>query len=56
MEKPRLPQLERIALAVDNLTNNNLIDDMYEDYTIYRLKHLVWINKHELWKKWIRVV
>lgn len=42
--------------VMDNLINPTLIDDMFEDYTIYKLNHLVWINKHELWKKWLRVV
>lgn len=36
------------------LEPTHLIADWELDWTIFKLKHSVWINKHELWKKFLR--
>jgi len=36
------------------LEPTNLIAEWELDWTIFKLKHSVWINQHELWKKFIR--
>lgn len=39
---------------MDNLTNYGMLDAMQLDYIIFKLKHSVWANQFELWRKFIR--
>lgn len=35
------------------LEPTNILSEWQLDYSIFSLKHSVWINKHELWRKFI---
>jgi len=37
----------------DNLTNNNLLDDMLLDYQIFKL-NWYWESEEYIWKRWVR--
>jgi len=36
------------------LDKTNLLDDWLLDYSIFSLKHTVWSNRLELWRKFLR--
>jgi hypothetical protein len=41
-------------LDTPELEPTNLISDWELDWTIFKIKHRVWINQHELWRKFLR--
>lgn len=42
--------------ALDNLTNEGMLDQMLTDKVIFDYAHRVWQNKHLVWVKFIRSV
>ena len=47
-------KITRYPQPKGDLEPTNLIADWELDWTIFKLKHRVWINQHELWKKFLR--
>lgn len=47
-------KITRYPQPKGNLEPTNLISEWELDWTIFKLKHRVWINQHELWKKFLR--
>lgn len=41
-------------LDEENLEATNILDQMLTDKIIFDYEHRHWINKEQLWKKWIR--
>lgn len=40
----------------DHLENKGMLDAIMLDYAIFKLRHAVWNDQHELWRKFIRSV